>query len=424
MVVSLDNPQVATFPLGYTDLIIWLTGGSFMKRIYLILLFALPLLACNLTAVSPKTSDNSSSTIPTAKPIINAPLPTASAELIEPTAVPTTTPPTEVNEPTPTTSPQSTCTIRSEWPVYIVQAGDTVFNIGRRVGLTVAELATANCLPNAQLIAIGQQLHVPHVPIEIVPTETPLPTATAVSPQLISFDVSPRTVNSNEPTVISWQSSGSESVYLYTRHHLLRFGGDFLNNGRPLPPTGSFTYTAPSPLTQISYAITFLPDESHLLQTITVNINCIYDFFLEPGDNVDACPTTDVQMREAAYQPFERGFMVWQPGKIWVFSNNTPSSNELQDLWQGEPILFDEEPPQGLFLPQRGFGKVWVENAWIRHELGWATAVEQGYTMEYQETATGLGVYHYFVSLADGRTIRVMLFHGTTLRWQPAPRHE
>ena len=388
-----------------------------MRRfLWLSFLFVLPLLACNLTAVPEHTSNNNTVVvIPTAVSAPNDPLPTAATELVGPTIIATTIAPTATavaTDPTPAASATPVCIVQQAWPVYMVQAGDTLFNIGRRVGLTVAELATANCLADVQLIAVGQQLH---VPIEIIPT------ATAVSPQLISFNVTPRTVNSNKPTVISWESRGAEAVYLYTRHSLVPFGGEFLDNGRPLPPTGSFTTTAPLPLSRISYGIGFQADESRLLANITVHINCIYDFFVDSG-HIGACPTTDVQMREAAYQPFERGFVVWQPGKIWVFSNDTPSNNELMDTWQGEPIEFDEEPPAGLFLPQRGFGKVWVENEWVQRALGWATAVEQGYKMEYQETVTGTGVFHYFVSLPDGRYLRVMLFHGTSLSWQPTTR--
>ncbi len=386
------------------------------RHLRLSFLFVLPFLACNLTAVPEHTTNNSPVVvIPTVVSAHNDPLPTAATELVIPamaTTAITSTATAVASNPTLAASATPVCKVQQAWPVYMVQAGDTLFNIGRHVGLTVAELAAANCLADVQLIVIGQPLH---VPVEIVPT------ATAVSPQLLSFNVIPRTVNSNEPTVISWESSGTQAVYLYTRHSLVSFGGEFLNNGRPLPPTGSFTTTAPLPLSRISYGIGFQADESRLLTDVTVHINCIYDFFVDPG-HIEACPTTDVQIREAAYQPFERGFMVWQPGKNWVFSNDTPSNNELMDTWQGEPIEFDEEPPEGLFLPQRGFGKVWVENEWIQRALGWATAVEQSYKMEYQETATGTGVIHYFIGLPDGRYLHVMLFHGTSLSWQPTTR--
>jgi murein DD-endopeptidase MepM/ murein hydrolase activator NlpD len=45
--------------------------------------------------------------------------------------------------------------------VYVVQAGDTVFAIALRFGLSVAEIAAANNLSNSNLIFVGQQLVIP-----------------------------------------------------------------------------------------------------------------------------------------------------------------------------------------------------------------------------------------------------------------------
>lgn len=65
----------------------------------------------------------------------------------------------------------STCNVRTEWPVYTVQAGDTLFSIAVEVGSTTTELTLANCLSNPSMIYTGQQLHVPQSPS--APTSTP-----------------------------------------------------------------------------------------------------------------------------------------------------------------------------------------------------------------------------------------------------------
>ena len=57
------------------------------------------------------------------------------------------------------------CFVRTDWPIYVVQAGDTLLRIAQRVGSTVTELAYANCLPNANLVYVGQQLRVPRLPV-------------------------------------------------------------------------------------------------------------------------------------------------------------------------------------------------------------------------------------------------------------------
>jgi murein DD-endopeptidase MepM/ murein hydrolase activator NlpD len=58
-------------------------------------------------------------------------------------------------------SPDQPCIPRSGWTPYVVQRGDTLFGIARRAGIRLAELQTANCIPNASQILIGQVILVP-----------------------------------------------------------------------------------------------------------------------------------------------------------------------------------------------------------------------------------------------------------------------
>jgi LysM repeat protein len=46
----------------------------------------------------------------------------------------------------------SACTPRTDWPVYTVVAGDTLAKIARITTSTVAALASANCLADANRI--------------------------------------------------------------------------------------------------------------------------------------------------------------------------------------------------------------------------------------------------------------------------------
>lgn len=82
------------------------------------------------------------------------------------------------------------CGPPANWVIYIVQPGDTLYNISLRVGATVNQLIDANCISSDSL-RIGQQLYVPRQPAPIpsptkppaatkvpIPTSTPIPTAT------------------------------------------------------------------------------------------------------------------------------------------------------------------------------------------------------------------------------------------------------
>ncbi len=66
------------------------------------------------------------------------------------------------------------CLVRTDWPILVVQARDTLLRIAQRVGSTVTELAYANCLPDANLVYVGQQLRVPRLPTTPQPTPVTL----------------------------------------------------------------------------------------------------------------------------------------------------------------------------------------------------------------------------------------------------------
>lgn len=87
----------------------------------------------------------------------------------------------------------------------------------------------------------------------------------------------------------------------------------------------------------------------------------------------------------SAYQPFERGFMLWVDstsgdGTIYAVSSDG-TYDTFPDTWDADtdPERSGETPPgDGLIEPIRGFGKVWRENPGVRDALGWATGAEQG----------------------------------------------
>jgi hypothetical protein len=73
-------------------------------------------------------------------------------------------------------TPLPGCVVRAEWEIYTIVAGDTLSSLALRTNATVAELMTANCLSDPNLIQVGQTLVVPRPPDPI--TATPPPTAT------------------------------------------------------------------------------------------------------------------------------------------------------------------------------------------------------------------------------------------------------
>jgi LysM repeat protein len=66
----------------------------------------------------------------------------------------------------PPTPLNNTCAVRTDWPIYVVAAGDTLGVIAARTESTIEELVIANCLDNPDAIFSGQELHVPIFPPE------------------------------------------------------------------------------------------------------------------------------------------------------------------------------------------------------------------------------------------------------------------
>ena len=114
------------------------------------------------------------------------PTPAEIPTVIRPTQVasdPPTASPVPTLQPLPTQAPQTTspppaCTPRNDWPVYTIQAGDTLYSIALRSETTVDTLVAANCLGDANVIREGQELRVPKQPAPSEATASPAPAAT------------------------------------------------------------------------------------------------------------------------------------------------------------------------------------------------------------------------------------------------------
>jgi LysM repeat protein len=86
------------------------------------------------------------------------------------------------------------------WVTYIIQPGDTLFNIAQRTGTTVSQIKIANCLASDH-IRSGQRLYVPRQPAPM-PSPT-VPTATAPPPTSTSTPLptaTPTDSNISTPT--------------------------------------------------------------------------------------------------------------------------------------------------------------------------------------------------------------------------------
>ncbi|GAB4573965.1 MAG: hypothetical protein Kow0077_18180 [Anaerolineae bacterium] len=233
----------------------------------------------------------------------------------------------------------------------------------------------------------------------------------AASFEIRQFDVQPRTVRAGDPVTITWEVTGVNGVDVLMWHAALptRYVS-LAGSGVLLPLSGSLTVNAPEEVTHARFSL--FGADSGGENGIEIAITCRYPWF-QAGDAQPFCPSGPAQTYQAAYQPFEKGYMLWFDDQIWAVWGG--SGAIYPDQWAGGDVVWNEPPPEGRVQPVRGFGTLWTTDENVRMLLGWATAPEQGYTLQIQQTApiyrAGLrGSYRasdVIISLPDGGLLQV-----------------
>ena len=86
--------------------------------------------------------------------------------------------PADGSIPTLVITPQFLCALPFGWSTYVVQPGDTLYQIALAVGMSVGELRDINCLPNEGALSADLELFVPQQVQVASPTvASPAPTA-------------------------------------------------------------------------------------------------------------------------------------------------------------------------------------------------------------------------------------------------------
>ncbi len=109
-------------------------------------------------------------------------------------------------------------------------------------------------------------------------------------------------------------------------------------------------------------------------------------------------PTNVIAPVQIAEQVFEHGRMFWlrHSLQIWVMQAkpDDPNSGDwfcYNDTFvEGEPEIDPNLiPPEGMYQPRRGFGKLWRNHQDIHDGLGWAITPEFELTSDYTYIAGG-----------------------------------
>ena len=245
------------------------------------------------------------------------------------------------------------------------------------------------------------------VPTATATTQAPPATTSGNSPiSITSFTVSPNPVARGGGVTLAWSVTGATRIKI---DRLAEFTGA---NAETIldqqPASGSAPYTLPADYIngatfQLSASTA---DGQETIQTAVVNLTCPFPDKL----TADACPATQAKNIDTAFQPFEKGMMLWRGDtrKIYVLFNDG-TWQALDDTWQEGDNIGTDQAPQGLIKPVNGFGKVWFQIAGVS-VLGWATAPETSYKATWEMyplvDANQMALVPHF-TLPDGRIVRI-----------------
>lgn len=106
------------------------------------------------------------------------------------------------------------------------------------------------------------------------------------------------------------------------------------------------------------------------------------------------CPTAAESVLWTAYEPFERGWMLWRKDNDLIYTFLDAGGYRTFQLPANQPrreISCPEAQAQGD--PRWGFGQVWCENPDIRQQIGNALASEAGLDRPLQQFEKGFMIY-------------------------------
>ena len=116
------------------------------------------------------------------------------------------------------------------------------------------------------------------------------------------------------------------------------------------------------------------------------------------------CATEKARIIWTAWQPFERGDMLWRQDtdQVTVFYDNGNTS-VFYDQWdQVAPPLSRGSTPAGRVAPIRGFGWIWGNRDDVYKGLGWGLEEERGICMLFQDFQKGFALQSSNVNLCNG----------------------
>ncbi len=224
------------------------------------------------------------------------------------------------------------------------------------------------------------------------------------SPQLMVTYPVPNPVNAGSTVAVGWGAQGVDLVIieLFDTADASRQPFDTLYD---LPLRGTRSIVVPADiegsLKLEVWGVARKPDPTSLPGSDLKLIRQIIEVRVEH-------PATETAYTQAAYQRYQRGFMLWRAdtGAVMTFAGDQGGHvaiypEHYYSAFPNNPIT---SVPPGLVLPVNAFGKLWGERSYIRDTFGYALGPEESYIMTIQTHAQTPEAYR----LPDGRWVYVV----------------
>ncbi|MCS7071475.1 MAG: hypothetical protein NZM00_08225, partial [Anaerolinea sp.] len=288
-----------------------------------------------------------------------------------------------------------------------VRPGDALIDllIGH-TAFTPAQIAALNCLPDPDDLPVGAVIWLPQDALAVA--DAPLIEAKSTperdpgEPEIRAFTPPPPTVINDQTFTVTWDAAGDHaSVYLCVLDQ-----ADPADCRQPglsarLPVSGSRTigpFSAPG-LYQV--VIEVRDSQGRTASAAQPFVVTCAHVSLAGEAAARRCPDEPPRTVFAAYQPFERGLMLYfsDVGQIYVLSDDHRFT-VFEDVYvEGMPDP-DAAAPSGLVTPVRGFGQIWRTLGGPDAAIGFGLTYEQGYDAQRQPAARGS--FTTYVTTPDG----------------------
>lgn len=294
---------------------------------------------------------------------------------------------------------------QTSWQPHMIAPGEQLGDLlVGRLSLTVAQAASLNCLEDPTALPIGAVIWLPPLsglePLDEVRDPSPGRTEYAIT----RLQASATAIQHTQTVTVEWDGIG-RAVYFYACPSV-EGACPRPVGAAPLAVAGQVTlgpYYYPG---TYRYRLLMTDGEAGTERDLTVTVTCAAEA-LGHYTGEPPCAALPAQTEYVVTQPFERGIMLWFPESalIWVLRPDGRVLVEVDPYQDGDAPL-TVTAPEGLFVPERGFGAVWAALGLV-DSLGWATAAESGTQIDFQPASRAS--YTSYLRWSDGMTMAVTL---------------